>query len=79
MKHILSSGIIIEDNRSIQCGIIIHQDSKFVSLCYGRTMNDNCGFYLSTKGMYLDAIMAKEYKEELDLYNGILKEANEIL
>jgi len=72
MEIVLKNGIILRDNRNIQCGISIeNQNTKYMTLSYS---SEN-GFYLNTKGVYLTKQNILEYTQEFELMVSILVEA----
>ena len=72
----LSNGIIIEDNRSLGCGILIkNQNTKHIYLRY---LSD-IGFYLiiSNRWFYIEEIA--DFQKELEEMRLVLIEANELI
>ena len=72
MEVVLKNGIILRDNRDIQCGVTIeNQNTKYVTLEY----SSEYGFYLNTKGVRLTKQNILEYTQEFELMVSILVEA----
>lgn len=73
METILKNGIIIKDNRNIDCGISIeNQNTKYITLGY----SSKDGFYLNLKGLWLSQDECSDYYYEFEAMRMALIEAN---
>lgn len=76
MKHILSYGITIEDNRHIGCGINISSNYMFIPILYSKKLNT---FIINVESRMYDISDIDEYIDDLNIRKQVLKEANELL
>jgi hypothetical protein len=59
----LKSGIIIKDNRSLSCGVMIeNQDTKYMTLEY----SSQNGFYLNIKNKVIKIDELEDYRKEFE-------------
>lgn len=76
MKHTLSNGIIIHDNRHLSCGVRIENNPyEKVSLRYA----SETGLFLITKSGWIKDNEVDDFISQLVIMREILQEANAIL
>lgn len=78
MKYTLINGIIITDNRNLQCGISIDYSNascKYMALNYGK----NVGFYINITSTLLSINIYTEFYKELDSMRLAMIEANNLI
>lgn len=78
MKHTLKNGIIVEDNRDIQCGVfILNAKTKYFDIYYEKYDGEENIFLLRTYERQVDEedfnTYLNEYKSALKSYRQIKK------
>lgn len=72
----LKTGIEIEDNRDLGCGVVIkNQTTKYMTLSY----SNNNNFYANVSSAWLDMEGLKQLQDELDILRLSIIEAKQIL
>ena len=73
--HKLKSGIIINDNRQISCGIYIQNiDTKYMELSY----SSKFGFFINIKSCWLRIEEYEQFHKELEIMRLSLIEAKHL-
>lgn len=77
MKHILSCGIVITDNRDINCGIYIDNLPTFEYMTLAYSVKD--GFYINMKSVHLTDSKVAKYMAELATMCAAVLEAKNLI